>query len=519
MPERWERELEKLNDVDAPVSTRARIAEGSHGEGVPPPPGRSQRVVAGVVAFAVFGGALAFALGAFRDGDGTTVVDQGLSDAVVVTLLAERTGPTATMNVDGEVADGYGSSTCWEQEPGVVGCSDVVGPSFTVEDLIRLDAGRALVIEGDADRWTAELAAFPIDDYEHVMDVPFEDRVGMVPDEPGRYVLVISATWSRGDRQFFFPVRIVPPRGSPTPASDALVAALRAPEDGSMPGLTLSYGPRKREYYAQGGAWPGVNGFTLPLFSFPDPLIPGDPLRIEGDASSVEGELVVVQDGSLSDETIRLDLTEGVADLPTEAGFYELRLTGTWSRGTAAYFVRIQIGELEPAEPSPLPSVEPGVVPEAIGVGEGDAIKALAQAGYEVRSEYVPTGGVTAGIVVSLDPSPGTALDPGSTVHLVVSGTTVALDGYLTDLACPAGDMMPFAHTGVAVLEPAGESYIRVNVSGIQPSDAIVQVLAEPNDDVGRGIWNLERTGQVLAVIDWETLQGIACRGSGVGGV
>jgi hypothetical protein len=352
------------------------------------------------------------------------------------------------------------------------------------------------------------------------------DAGAVIPDEVGRYVLEFTAEWQQGNRTFFFPVRVVPAPATPTPSPDigplppdALVAALRAPEDGSMPGLTLAYGPREREYIAQGGEWPGVNAFPLPLFSFPDPLIPGAPLRIEGDAGSVEGELVVVRDeGSLSGETIRLDLTEGVAFLPTGAGFYELRLTGTWARGTAAYFVRIQIGELEPVEPSSLPSVEPGVVPEVIGVGAGDAIKALTQAGYDVRSEYVPTDGVSAGIVVSSDPSPGTALDPGSTVHLVVSGTTVALDGYLADLACSAGDMMPFAHTGV-VREPAGESYIRVNVSGIQPSDALVQVFAEPNDDVGRGIWNLERNGQVLAVIDWETLQGIACRGSGVGGV
>jgi hypothetical protein len=42
----------------------------------------------------------------------------------------------------------------------------------------------------------------------------------------------------------------------------------------------------------------------LPLFSFPDPLILGAPLRIEGDAGSVEGELVVVRDdGSVSGET------------------------------------------------------------------------------------------------------------------------------------------------------------------------------------------------------------------------
>ena len=69
MPERWDRELGKLADLDTPATMRSRISEGPRGEGVPPLPGRGQRIVAGIVAFVVFGGAMALALGALGDGD------------------------------------------------------------------------------------------------------------------------------------------------------------------------------------------------------------------------------------------------------------------------------------------------------------------------------------------------------------------------------------------------------------------------------------------------------------------
>ena len=68
MTERWERELRKLGELEAPASTRDRIAHGPQGQGMPPSSGRGQRILAGVVAFAVFGGAVALALGAFGSG-------------------------------------------------------------------------------------------------------------------------------------------------------------------------------------------------------------------------------------------------------------------------------------------------------------------------------------------------------------------------------------------------------------------------------------------------------------------
>jgi hypothetical protein len=66
MPERWERELGKLGTLTAPRSVSPRIGEGPHGNRMPQPPRRGQRIAAGIVACAVFGGAAALAAGVFR---------------------------------------------------------------------------------------------------------------------------------------------------------------------------------------------------------------------------------------------------------------------------------------------------------------------------------------------------------------------------------------------------------------------------------------------------------------------
>ena len=179
--------------------------------------------------------------------------------------------------------------------------------------------------------------------------------------------------------------------------------------------------------------------------------------------------------------------------------------------------IAITIGDPPTSTPSPLPSVEPGIVPDVVGVGEGDAFKVLSQAGFEATSTYEPTPGVAAGIVVSTEPAPGIQLDAGSTVRLVVSGTSVALDGYLTELACSEPDMMPFGHTGPYVL-PAGEAFVRGNVVGIRTTDELGQI-GIPGDWQGVPTWEVTRDGAATAVIDGTTLEGIACRGSGIGGV
>src|SRR4029077_21216203 len=106
----------------------------------------------------------------------------------------------------------------------------------------------------------------------------------------------------------------------------------------------LAYGNEDRPYFAEGGHWPGVNGFDLPGFGFATPLPPGTPLKIEGDASQLGGELeVLAKNYQSTGRELSLDLSGGSATLPNDAGFYRLDLTGTWPQGPPEFFVVIQV--------------------------------------------------------------------------------------------------------------------------------------------------------------------------------
>jgi hypothetical protein len=127
-------------------------------------------------------------------------------------------------------------------------------------------------------------------------------------------------------------------------AATPLVGTLDAPADGTIPGLTLEYGGERHDYFAQGGHWPGVNGFNQPFLAFPDPLATGTSLEVRGDASQVVGNLEVLDQNYHDTGTgLSLDLLGGSATLPETPGFYQLNLTGTWPQGTASFYVGIHI--------------------------------------------------------------------------------------------------------------------------------------------------------------------------------
>jgi hypothetical protein len=75
--QRWERELRKLNTIEAPVGTRLRIEGGPAGDGLPPRPPRGQRIMAVVVAMGVFAAAGAFAFQALAPNAGEPVGGDG----------------------------------------------------------------------------------------------------------------------------------------------------------------------------------------------------------------------------------------------------------------------------------------------------------------------------------------------------------------------------------------------------------------------------------------------------------
>ena len=63
------------------------------------------------------------------------------------------------------------------------------------------------------------------------------------------------------------------------------------------------------------------------------------------------------------------------------------------------------------------------------------------------------------------------------------------------------------------MLLPSGETFIRANVPGIERSDKVLRATERDSDE---GLWNIVRDGAIIAVIDYGTLDGAACQGTGV---
>lgn len=64
------------------------------------------------------------------------------------------------------------------------------------------------------------------------------------------------------------------------------------------------------------------------------------------------------------------------------------------------------------------------------------------------------------------------------------------------------------------VVLPSGSAFIS-NVGGVKPSDNVVHVGPSGSDS---GLWHIVRDGAVIAVVDYDTLDGVACAGSGIAG-
>jgi len=180
----------------------------------------------------------------------------------------------------------------------------------------------------------------------------------------------------------------------------------------------------------------------------------------------------------------------------------------------------ITVGEPEVASPSPLPEIEPGIVPDLNGVGEGDAYKLLDQAGLAGASTVAPVADVANGLVASTDPPAGTRVDAGTVVTLRVSGTTAFGEGVVSALDCPSEDQMPFA---LDIEIPPGTSTFHVLTTtqevGSKPGD----VFAAREEQNATGdtvvVWHVVRADLTIAILADDPLEGVACRGSGFGGV
>ena len=85
-------------------------------------------------------------------------------------------------------------------------------------------------------------------------------------------------------------------------------------------------------------------------------------------------------------------------------------------------------------------------------------------------------------------------------------------------LACPAQDHEGFNHNGGSLL-PGADLFIRANVRGISRRDAVVQVTWPDGPGSWNGTWAVYREGALAAFVQYEGLSGVACKGTGIGGV
>jgi PASTA domain len=434
MPERWEREVGKLARLEAPPSTSRRIADGPHGDGMPPAPHRGQRVVAGVVAFVVFGAAAALVVGAFRGSGDTAAPVSGDATKVVIQLTSSDQGPRADLVFGDETAASQYGSYCWN---GTTKCVDTYLVPFAASDFVKVPSGTPIVVVHD-DSLDRALVWTERGDDPNDVDLGLVQPATTIEGQPGRYVLAVKASWPLGNVQFFFPIEVMNSEPVPTPSA-GLVATLTAPTDGTAPSLVLSYGEHERSFFMQGGSWPGVDGFLGPIQAFDEPIGAGTVFRIEGDANRVMAEIQADGASNPSD----LDLTGGSATLPGEPGSYQLTFKGVWDAGVAVFPIWIHVvdasgtpspaGEPVPTtidtngataasnQPSP-PSASPAsvTVPDVVGLTVNDALRLLHDAGLNAVGTWTPGSETSVGedVVVSQDPPAGAEVAASTPVKL-----------------------------------------------------------------------------------------------------
>jgi hypothetical protein len=88
-------------------------------------------------------------------------------------------------------------------------------------------------------------------------------------------------------------------------------------------------------------------------------------------------------------------------------------------------------------------------------------------------------------------------------------------------LDCPEEDRVGFPAPDGARITPGGSAYVRGNLAGFLRHDVIEQMTKRDSGGAGGwdGTWQVTRDGSVVATVEFPRLSGVACRGSGIGGV
>jgi hypothetical protein len=195
--------LDRLDPPDLWADARGRLPRRTG----PPESSPSRRVVAGIVAFAVFAAVAAFGWNAFRPTTGAThIFGPARGSALVLNVDAADQGaiPKATFSYGGA------RNTIPPQGGSLIRGANSIGYNLPGE----IPAGTPIRVETDADAVTATASACcPA---KRAMSLATAaDPVGELPLDPGTYMLVFTVSWPDGTAEYTIFVDVLQ---APTPA-------------------------------------------------------------------------------------------------------------------------------------------------------------------------------------------------------------------------------------------------------------------------------------------------------------
>ena len=373
---------------------------------------------------------------------------------------------------------------------------------------------------------------------------------------------------------FFFPIEIVPAPGEREPSPDATpspapvapdvvtIDIRRSSEETGDPEAIARFG--SREVWMCPDGWTVVNpdgtqeSITFDCGQSDEFLAPaGTPILVTGDIATVE--VTARMDGE------RLPRSSDVVPALAAGSVLTLGYEVTWDDGSEASFWLLLT--VQDAEPSP---GEPRIFVRIHAVGErSNEVPTITMTyGGETRSgctiayEWTLADGTKVdegaggGVLPTCDLDPVFEVPPDTPI-VVIAGTatqvfatrtttpfydgpesfgasvrwpdgrgdfTVPFDvvGSPTareiELHCAGADRIPFTAPDGPRILPGGSAYITGNLEGFLPDDVVEQMTRDAGGEWD-GVWQVVRRGSVIAAVDFGSLGGVACRGSGIGGV
>jgi hypothetical protein len=512
MSERWQEELKKLRRLETPAGLWERAQEPPSSDRLPP---RRERIVAAVVAIVVFVAAGAFAFEALRPSgrsNARAVDETPIMVAHFFLAKSESTPeyPDANLTFEGQTQNGYGTSWGWDLGDGGTYIADTGTPEFKDKDYLQIPSGTVLRITGDASSVEGSLqegATFPFDVVKNLGVVEGDTPLA---SEAGRYVLELRGSWPQGGRDFYFAIEIVPSGGGPSTGIDSPPDVARVVcDEGGTEVLTPVVAAQSDGLHLVFENQSGAKAFDLHPVNSKRGVSVGGALESSGETTSRgfsldPGEVQVACLPTMNDSyleqptaTLTIEDPDGLW-IPVDPACTGATID---SSGTIGDVYGLSNDQLESA------------IRQALtGILESDEVlkPGYPETGFKALTLVVRRGGV---IVANVWVAGG--------LHLSAcedSGIAVAPAPDPPPLDCSALDQIAFEHTG-GVDEPAGEAFIRVNTVGILPSDELTHI-GPPSGPTGDdGIWTVMRNGAVVAWVDYPDLNGVACVGSGIGGV